>query len=571
MVVDTSALLAILQDEPEREACAEAIASAPSRCASAATLVEASMVMESRYGAVGIQDLDLLIETARIEIVAVDRQQSNVARRAFRDFGRGRHPAGLNYGDCFAYALAHVRGERLLAKGDDFTKTDLPMVPLYGTSPPTPPGSRGTLDRRATVPPRDQVSVELNGVAYRLPAAPVAVVCMDGGDPEYLNAAGAAGLIPTITRFMREGFGATAHSVVPSFTGPNNLSIATGAPPAVHGISGNFYLDRQTGRAVEMTGPELLRSRTIFDVMSKAGVRTAVITAKDKLRRQLGRGLEVGAGNVCFSSQHADRCTVAEHGIDDALDFVGQPLPGMYSPELSLFVLDAGIRFLEEDDPPGLLYLTLTDYVQHTFAPDHPQALEFYHALDQRLERLEQLGATVAVTADHGMHDKCAADGSYRIIYLQDLLNERFGAGAARVICPITDAFVAHHGSLGSFVRVYCSEVPVRDAIDFMRSIDGIELVLDREQAAARFDLPFDVEGDAVAISTKTHCIGMGRADHDLTDLHGTRLRTHGGIAEREVPFIVNHRLNLRYRKLAASEQLMNYKIVEFALNGVDR
>ncbi len=242
-----------------------------------------------------------------------------------------------------------------------------------------------------------------------------------------------------------------------------------------------------------------------------------------------------------------------------------------YSPELSLFVLDAGIRFLEEDDPPGLLYLTLTDYVQHTFAPDHPQALEFYHALDQRLERLEQLGATVAVTADHGMHDKCAADGSYRIIYLQDLLNERFGAGAARVICPITDAFVAHHGSLGSFVRVYCSEVPVRDAIDFMRSIDGIELVLDREQAAARFDLPFDVEGDAVAISTKTHCIGMGRADHDLTDLHGTRLRTHGGIAEREVPFIVNHRLNLRYRKLAASEQLMNYKIVEFALNGVDR
>ena len=394
------------------------------------------MVMESRYGAVGIQDLDLLIETARIEIVAVDRQQANVARRAFRDFGRGRHPAGLNYGDCFAYALAHVRGERLLAKGDDFTKTDLPMVPLYGTSSPTPSGSRATLDHRADVPPGDRASVELNGVAYRLPAAPVAVVCVDGGDPEYLTAAGAAGLIPTITRFMRDGFSATAHSVVPSFTGPNNLSIATGAPPAVHGISGNFYLDRQTGRAVEMTGPELLRSRTIFDVMSKAGVRTAVITAKDKLRRQLGRGLEVGAGNVCFSSQHADRCTVAEHGIDDALGFVGQPLPDMYSPELSLFVLDAGIRFLEEDDPPRLLYLTLTDYVQHTFAPDHPQALEFYHALDQRLARLEQLGATVAVTADHGMQDKCAADGSYRIIYLQDLLNGRFGAGAARVICP---------------------------------------------------------------------------------------------------------------------------------------
>ena len=159
MVVDTSALLAILQDEPEREACAEAIASAPSRCASAATLVEASMVMESRYGAVGIQDLDLLIETAHIEIVAVDRQQAHVARRAFRDFGRGRHSAGLNYGDCFSYALAHVRGERLLAKGDDFTKTDLPMVPLHGTSAATPSGSRATLGRGAAVPSRDRASV----------------------------------------------------------------------------------------------------------------------------------------------------------------------------------------------------------------------------------------------------------------------------------------------------------------------------------------------------------------------------------------------------------------------------
>ena len=570
MVVDTSALLAILQDEPEREACAEAIASAPSPCTSAATLVEASMVMESRYGAVGIQDLDLLIETAGIEIVPVDRQQANVARRAFRDFGRGRHPAGLNYGDCFAYALAHVRGERLLAKGDDFTKTDLPMVPLYGTSPATPSGTRATPGRGADVPPGDSASVELNGVTYQLPAAPVAVVCVDGGDPEYLTAARAAGLIPTIERFMREGFSATAHSVVPSFTGPNNLSIATGAPPAVHGISGNFYLDRQTGHAVEMTGPELLRSRTVFDVMSKFSVRTAVITAKDKLRRQLGRGMEMSAGNVCFSSQHADRCTMAEHGIDDALGFVGQPLPDMYSPELSLFVLDAGIRFLQQDDPPRLLYLTLTDYVQHTFAPDHPQALAFYQALDSRLGRLEELGATVAVTADHGMQDRCAADGSYRIIYLQDLLDERFGAGAARVICPITDAFVAHHGSLGSFVRVYCFDTPVREAIDFMRSIDGIELVLDREEAAARFELPFDVEGDAVAISTKTHCIGMGRADHDLTDLHGARLRTHGGIAEREVPFILSRPLNGRYRDLAAAEQLMNYRIFDFALNGVD-
>ena len=119
-------------------------------------------------------------------------------------------------------------------------------------------------------------------------------------------------------------------------------------------------------------------------------------------------------------------------------------------------------------------------------------------------------------------------------------------------------------------IRRDSTTATVRDAIDFMRSIDGIELVLDRKQAAARFELPFDVEGDAVAISTKTHCIGMGRADHDLTDLHGTRLRTHGGTAEREVPFILSRPLNGRYRDLAAAEQLMNYRIFDFALNGVD-
>ena len=409
---------------------------------------------------------------------------------------------------------------------------------------------------------------ELNGISYRLPASPVAVVCVDGGDPEYLAAAEAAGLLPTITRFMQHGFSATAHSAIPSFTGPNNLSIVTGAPPAVHGISGNFYLDRRTGRAVPMTGPELLRSRTIFDVLSKAGVRTAVITAKDKLRRQLACGLAMGGGNVCFSSQHADRCTVEEHGIDDVLTLVGRPLPDRYSADLSLFVLDAGIALLAGDDPPALLYLTLTDYVQHTFAPDHPQALAFCGDLDQRLAHLEQLGATVAVTADHGMKDKCAADGSYHIIFLQDLLDARFGAAATRVICPITDAFVAHHGSLGSFVRVYCYDVAVRDAIDFMRSIDGIELVLDRDQAAARFELPIDVEGDAVVISTASHCIGMGRTDHDLADLHGERLRTHGGIAEREVPFILSRPLSPDYRARAAAEELRNYQIFDYALNG---
>jgi ribonuclease VapC len=125
MVTDTSALLAILHDEPERRAFNEALESAESRLMSAATFVETSIIIESRYGAEGLRDLDVFINRAEIEIVAVDAEQAHVARRAFSRFGKGRHPAGLNYGDCFSYALAKVLGESLLFKGDDFSQTDI--------------------------------------------------------------------------------------------------------------------------------------------------------------------------------------------------------------------------------------------------------------------------------------------------------------------------------------------------------------------------------------------------------------------------------------------------------------
>lgn len=412
-------------------------------------------------------------------------------------------------------------------------------------------------------------NTELNGVKYKLPTAPVAVVCIDGSDPEYFDAASKAGVIPNIERFMEKGFSATAHSVVPSFTCPNNMSIATGSPPKIHGISGNFYLDRKTGEAVVMTGPELMRSRTIFDVISKSGVRTVVITAKDKLRKQLGKDLDVSAGNVCFSSQEADKCTMQENGIENALEFVGQPLPDMYSEELSLFVLDAGIKFLEQDDKPGLLYLSLTDYVQHKYAPDHPKALEFYKAMDERFAKLESLGAVVGLVADHGMKDKCAADGSYNIIFLQDLLDEKFGAGKSKVICPITDAFVGHHGALGGFVRVHCfDDLKPEDVIAYAQTLEGIETVYDRDEAASKLDLPYDVEADVVVISGENYCVGAGRADHDVAGLNGERLRTHGGFSEQDVPFVISRPLNDEYQAKARTEQLKNYNIFEYAING---
>lgn len=113
--------------EPEQRAFAEAIQADPVRLVSAATLLEATLVIESRHGPAGGRELDLLLHRARVEVVDVSAEQIEVARAAWRRFGKGRHPAALNFGDCFSYALARVSGERLLCKGEDFARTDLPL------------------------------------------------------------------------------------------------------------------------------------------------------------------------------------------------------------------------------------------------------------------------------------------------------------------------------------------------------------------------------------------------------------------------------------------------------------
>src|SRR5713226_4056333 len=316
--------------------------------------------------------------------------------------------------------------------------------------------------------------IAVNDRSYRVPARPTVVICADGCDPAYLEAGLEAGVLPTIARWREAGFYALADAVMPTFTNPNNLSIVTGVPPAVHGISGNFALDRDSGAEIMLTDPEMVRGETILALMSRAGVPTAAITAKDKLRRMLGRGLDIGRNGVCFSSEQANRCRLAEHGIEDVEALVGRATPDMYSADLSLFVLDAGIRLVEEHRS-RLLYLSLSDYVQHGHAPGEPKALAFHRALDDRLARFAELGCVVAVTADHGMNDKAFPDGNPHVLFLEDILNARFGEGAVRVICPITDPFVRHHGALGSFVRVYRKAgAPIAVLAQAVRALPGI-------------------------------------------------------------------------------------------------
>jgi phosphonoacetate hydrolase len=393
-------------------------------------------------------------------------------------------------------------------------------------------------------------TIELNGRHYRKPQRPIVVICVDGFDPAYVERGIADGILPTIAGFAREGWLGTADAVMPTFTNPNNVSIVTGAAPAVHGIAGNYYLDRETGQEVMITDDRLMRSETILGLMSRQGVATAAVTAKDKLRRMLGRGLD----GACFSSECAD-------GGVEAM--VGRARPDMYSADLSLFVLDAGLQLLASG-AARLLYLSLSDYVQHGHAPGDPEADAFHRALDERVARFAELGAVVGLVADHGMNDKP------RVIFLEDELAGRFGGGAARVICPITDPFVRHHGALGSFVRVYARRgADIAAMMTASAALPGVAGVFDRVEASQRLELPYDLEADFVVLGDASTAIGAARAEHDLSGLAGHRLRSHGGQSEQRVPFILSRPLTPDYRQRAETGGLRNFDIFDFALNGL--
>ena len=380
--------------------------------------------------------------------------------------------------------------------------------------------------------------IEVNGRTYRWPEQPLVVVCIDGSEPDYIERAVADGAMPFTAGMLARGSDLRAESVVPSFTNPNNLSIVTGRPPAVHGICGNFFYDRDADAEVMMNDPALLRAPTIFSAFEREGARIAVITAKDKLRRLLGDGLSHGAGgSICFSAEKADEATLAENGVEGVLDLTGLSLPSIYSADLSEFVFAAGVNLMESERP-DLMYLSTTDYIQHKFAPGTAGANAFYRMMDGYWAALEKLGASLVLTADHGMSAKHNAAGDPDVIYLQDVLDGLVGEGTARVILPITDPYVAHHGALGSFATAYLPKgADMASLIQSLAGMEGMDVVLTRAEACARFELPEDRVGDIVIVSTENKALGTSAARHDLSGLD-VPLRSHGGLTEQVVPLI---------------------------------
>ena len=382
----------------------------------------------------------------------------------------------------------------------------------------------------STEPTPTAAALTVNGRTFHLPKQPTVVVCVDGCEPDYLAQAVATGHMPWLKKTLanHKASGLVADCVVPSFTNPNNLSIVTGVPPSVHGICGNYLFDVATQTEVMMNDPKWLRAPTLLAALSQAGKSVAVVTAKDKLRALLGHEMT----GICFSAEKADQVSLAVNGIENVLGLVGKPVPSVYSADLSEFVFAAGM-------------------------------------MDGYLGQLEALGCVIALTADHGMNAKVAMDGTPDVIYLQDWFDDWLGLDAegksrARVILPITDPYVVHHGALGSFATVYLPhDVSADVACGKLRLVKGMEVVLPRAQAAARFELPPDRIGDIVVVSERFTVLGTSVARHDLTALE-VPLRSHGGISEQRVPLILNRplpglKLKRRFRNFDAFELALNY------------
>ena len=409
-----------------------------------------------------------------------------------------------------------------------------------------------------------KASVSVNGRDYQWPAKPVVVVCIDGSEPDYIEQAIAGGVMPWMQKVVSsQGSDLRANCVVPSFTNPNNISIVTGVPPVVHGICGNFYYDKANDREVMMNEPELLRTPTIFKAFQDAGAKIAIITAKDKLRRLLGNELSFGEdGAICFSSEKSDQVSLEENGIDNVLDLVGMEVPSVYSAELSEFIFAAGVKLMESERP-DLMYLSTTDYIQHKFAPGSDGANSFYAMMDSYWAQLDALGAVIALTADHGMNAKHDAAGDPNIIYLQDEMDRLLSPAAARVILPITDPYVVHHGALGSYATVYLPDDADVDRLKMqLADIDGIDAVYGNREGCERFELAPDRMGDLILVSSKHVVIGTTAARHDLSGLD-VPLRSHGGVTEQVVPLIVSQPVS----GLDQGRQLHNYDAFNVALN----
>ncbi|MFJ6651465.1 alkaline phosphatase family protein [Microbacterium sp. NPDC091313] len=405
------------------------------------------------------------------------------------------------------------------------------------------------------------MTVTANDRSYAVPEVPVVVFTVDGGDPRYFDDGLRRGIMPRLRRMLDSGGSyALGASEMPSLTNPNNLSIVTGVSPAIHGIPGN-YCRLPDGSLELLNDPRFLRAPSIHAAFEQAGVRTLMVTTKDKLRRLLGNG-----GVPSVSVENAAGARLDVYGVDDVEQLVGRPAPGVYDPTASHYAMEIGLAMLERAPQIRLMYVSLTDRVQHAAAPGDPLADAFFVGFDALLGEYLDRGCRVAITADHGMNSKHDADGQARVIYLEDVLAAA-GITVEEVVLPITDPYTKHHGALGSFAWVYLHPSDRDRARRALQAVPGVEEVWDRESSAVVFEHPVDRIGDLAVTAAADTALGRNAHAHDLTQLHGA-LRSHGGRHEQLVPLILSVPVAGQLASRYAANVLRSRDIHDLVLNG---
>ncbi|OUZ11182.1 hypothetical protein BHE97_04840 [Aeromicrobium sp. PE09-221] len=403
-------------------------------------------------------------------------------------------------------------------------------------------------------------AIIVNDRSYAVPDHPVVVITVDGGDPRYFRDALERGIMPRLRKLLDdEGSFGVGMSEIPSLTNPNNLSIVTGVAPALHGIPGN-YCRLPDGSLELLNDPKYLRAPSIHAAFQSAGIPTLTVTAKDKLRLLLAHG-----GVPSVSVERAAGAGIPQYGIDDVETLIGSPAPGVYDPLASHYAMRIGLAALRAHPELRLIYVSLTDRVQHAAAPGDELSDLFFSEFDALLGEYLEEGCTVAITADHGMNAKHDDRGEPRVHYLLDILAER-GVPVHEVVLPITDPYVKHHGALGGFAWLHLDPEQAVRAKEVLGGLSGIEEIWDREEAATVYELPVDRIGDLAVTAAADTALGRSREDHDLSQLHGN-LRSHGGRHEQLVPLILSHPVVGPLATRFEAGTLRNRDIHDLALN----
>jgi phosphonoacetate hydrolase len=352
----------------------------------------------------------------------------------------------------------------------------------------------------------------------------VLFICMDGCDPAYLKLSD----VPNLKKMMAAGMYREGHCVMPSVTNVNNTCIATACFPSEHGITGNYYYDRATGRGTYMESPEFLLRPTIFEKARAAGYRTAFLSSKGKLLELLRKGADIAAS--------------AEQARPELQQFAG-PQANVYSADLNYWTFRAARHLFRSGY--NFLYLSTTDYMMHTYAPEQAPSQEHMHQVDKLLGAIvdDHAGIEVYLSADHAMNAKSKAVDLGRLLARE---------GVAAVAVPIIkDRYVKHAQNLGGSSYIYVKSSKDLDrARTVLRQHPAIEQVLMNAEAASKFMLKADRIGDLMALTKKDYVLG----DLDAVE-QDVQVRSHGSLHELTVPILCYG------RKVNAAEYEYNFDI----------